>query len=93
MYGPLESNVCQPTGHVPMYRRVCRKTAEASSVPSRSIWPRWKYEFVHHLQSRSKWQNETRNVQLGDIVVLKEQNVPRNMWKLDKVVSANVGAD
>ena len=31
------------------------------------FWSRWKSEYVHHLQSRSKWQNKTRNIQVGDI--------------------------
>ena len=57
------------------------------------FWSRWKSEYVHHLQSRSKWQNKTRNIQVGDIVVLKEENVPRNMWKLGRIASVNVGAD
>lgn len=57
------------------------------------FWSRWKNEYVHQLQSRSKWQDKRRNVQIGDIVVLKEENLPRNMWKMGKVVSVNVSDD
>ncbi len=40
------------------------------------FWQRWKCEFLQSLQTRSKWNKTEENVQLGDIVIIKEENLP-----------------
>ena len=42
-------------------------------------------EFLQTLQLRKKWVKPQLNMLLGDIVVLKDENAPRNMWKLARV--------
>ncbi|XP_028408116.1 uncharacterized protein LOC114530710 [Dendronephthya gigantea] len=50
------------------------------------FWTRWKREYLLTLQARSKWQQPKRNLTPGDIVILKEENTPRNVWPLGLVV-------
>ena len=38
--------------------------------------------FLSTLQGRSKWSEEQRNIQIGDVVLVKDHNVNRNQWKL-----------
>lgn len=38
------------------------------------------------MQERSKWQNPQRNLVEGDIVLIREENVPRNFWSLALVL-------
>ena len=38
------------------------------------------------LQSRQKWNRPHRNISVGDVVILKEGEEPRNKWPLAKVV-------
>ena len=33
------------------------------------------------LQERQKWDKPRRNIQVGDIVLLKDQSIARNHWK------------
>ena len=42
------------------------------------------------LQERPKWQQEKRNLHVGDIVLMADDNVARNQWALGRV--ENVGA-
>ncbi|XP_064547226.1 uncharacterized protein LOC135434548 [Drosophila montana] len=42
---------------------------------------RWKEEYFKELQKRNKWQHPTRNLQNGDMVVVKEGNLPSNEWR------------
>ena len=42
---------------------------------------RWRKEYVTLLNQRSKWQCPTRNVQVGDIVLVADTS-PRNSWYL-----------
>ena len=45
-----------------------------------------KGEFVLLLQKRPQWQKFQRNVKIREIVLLKEDDPPRNRWKLGRVV-------
>lgn len=45
------------------------------------FWQRWRKEYVTLLNQRSKWQCPTRNVQVGDIVLVADTS-PRNSWYL-----------
>ena len=38
------------------------------------------------MQERSKWQNPQRNLVEGDIVLIREENVPRNFCSLALVL-------
>ena len=38
------------------------------------------------MQERCKWQQPKRNLMLGDIVILRDENTPRNVWPLGLVV-------
>ena len=37
------------------------------------------------LQSRKKWHKTNLNVQVGDVMLLKDDDLPHNCWKLGRV--------
>ena len=37
------------------------------------------------LQQRTKWNRPRRNLSIGDIVIVKEDTLPRNCWQLARV--------
>ena len=45
------------------------------------FWSRWKTEYLVVMQERSKWQNPQRNLVEGDIVLIREENVPHFVTK------------
>lgn len=49
------------------------------------FWSRWKKEFLLNLQKRQKWTHAKRNMQIGDVVLIKDLNLPRNVWQLSRV--------
>ena len=49
------------------------------------FWNRWRREFLHTLQTRQRWVKPQRNLAVGDIVVVKDDHLPRNEWKLARV--------
>ena len=57
------------------------------------FWTRWRQEYVSSLNRRSKWSNPTKNIAVGDVVALTDDNAPRNQWKLARVVAVNLSAD
>ena len=48
------------------------------------FWERWRKEFLLALQQRQKWNTPRRNVQKGDVVLLKEDSA-RNQWRTARV--------
>ena len=49
------------------------------------FWLQWRREFLHNLQSQQKWISPQRNLSTGNLVILKENDLPRNRWPLAKV--------
>ena len=45
------------------------------------------------MQERRKWQHPQQNLIEGDIVIIREENVPRNAWSLALVVQVEQDAE
>lgn len=60
---------------------------------SNEFWTRWRKEYLLNLQQRRKWTKDRRNAKVNDIVLLQDENLPRNQWKLAKVVEVFPAAD
>ena len=56
------------------------------------FWNRWKKEFLHNLNYRQKWASTSRNLQIDDIVIMCS-DLPRNEWRLARVVETTVDKD
>jgi len=48
---------------------------------------RWKDEYFKELHKRNKWQVPTENLRVGDLVVIKDDNLPSNEWRLVRIDS------
>ena len=51
------------------------------------FWGRWRKEILLTLQNRGKWNNQKRNCQVGDSVLLK-QEADQNQWPRAQIVNA-----
>ena len=50
------------------------------------FWRRWQTEYLHLLQRRQKWLEPQRNFKEGDLVLLFDEDQPRNLWLKGLVV-------
>lgn len=57
------------------------------------FWSRWRKEYLPTLQIRSKWLRHKRNLHVGDVVVLVDDQLPRNCWQLGRVLDTFTGPD
>ena len=57
------------------------------------FWIRWHQEYVQTLQGRTKWRKIQPNLQIGDIVILKEKWPKMLHWPLAKIVDVYPGED
>ncbi|XP_021324883.3 uncharacterized protein [Danio rerio] len=57
------------------------------------FWSRWKKEYLMNESTRQKWHVPRRNLKVNDIVIIKEDSLPRNQWQLGRVVETTEGSD
>lgn len=57
------------------------------------FWKRWIKEYLPLLQQRQKWVNPERNFVEGDVVLLMDDDIPRNSWVMGRVVETFPGKD
>lgn len=58
-----------------------------------SFWRRWSDEYITGLQKRGKWYKSPDLLRNGLLVLLKEENLPPQTWKLGRIVEVRPGKD
>ena len=57
------------------------------------FWARWRKEYVSEISKRKIWRKQRRNLKQGDIVLISDENTPRNQWPIAKVIQTTSGKD
>ncbi|XP_045466642.1 uncharacterized protein LOC123675337 [Harmonia axyridis] len=57
------------------------------------FWSRWSKEYLTQLQQRHKWRTPDATPKIGDLVVLKEDNIPPLRRLMGRIVDIHPGAD
>ena len=78
--------VLPPPGSFQKADKYAKKLWRLVQHLTNEFWNRWKQEFLHSLQARQKWIRPRRNLEQDDIVLIKDDNVPRNNWRLARVI-------
>ena len=64
-----------------LYRSQWKRVQHLADI----FWTRWQREYLHTLQSRRKWANEHKSLQVGDIVLMKDHVMGRLYWPIGRV--------
>ncbi|XP_025424077.1 uncharacterized protein LOC112693294 [Sipha flava] len=51
-----------------------------------TFWRRWQSEYLPQFQVRGKWFSRTSPIQVGNVVIIKDEAAPPMRWKLGVVV-------
>ena len=65
----------------------CRRRWRRVQHVANEFWNRWSKEDLQSLQPRYKWTHQRQNFAMGDIVLLKDDNVPRSKWLMSRIVT------
>lgn len=57
------------------------------------FWTRWRREYLPCLQRRQKWTSLRRDLQVGDVVLLRDKQAARNYWPMARVITTFPGKD
>ncbi|XP_059801749.1 uncharacterized protein LOC132378654 [Hypanus sabinus] len=49
------------------------------------FWPRWRQKYLPLLQQRQKWTEPRRNLQVEDLVLLRDKQATRNSWPMARI--------
>lgn len=60
---------------------------------SQTFWNRWSEEYLVTLQNRNKWFFKGRKIQVGDLVLLKEDLIHPLRWRRGRIIETMVGKD
>lgn len=57
------------------------------------FWRRWSSEYLTHCVQRYKWSKQIPEPNIGDLVLVKEDNLPPARWLMGKIIIKHPGAD
>lgn len=66
------------TNHLQIFQR--------SQQLIQQFWDRWQKEYLSDLQVRQKWHKHLPNIQIGDLVLIKDDRFPPTYWPLARVI-------
>lgn len=57
------------------------------------FWKLWADEYISTLMARNKWQNVQPNLQVGQLVLIKSENLAPTYWPMGRVIETKAGDD
>lgn len=57
------------------------------------IWQRWSVEYISELQTRCKWKQSQKHIEVNTLVLIKDNRLPPLKWLLGRVIQVHPGAD
>lgn len=57
------------------------------------FWRLWQRDYLNELQARGKWCRPHPNLCVGDVVAIKDENLPPTQWRIGRISSVHPGSD
>ena len=57
------------------------------------FWTSWRRGYLSTLQQRTKWTLPSQNLQVDDVVLIKDRSSPRNKWPMGRILSTKKSKD
>ncbi|XP_062533973.1 uncharacterized protein LOC134202990, partial [Armigeres subalbatus] len=91
LIGRLGLTVPEPALHDEKVGRLSRW--QHIQLMQQHFWSRWSKEYLHQLQTRHKWNSGVKQVHIGALVLLLDENLPPQQWRRGRVIAAHPGDD
>ena len=59
----------------------------------RNFWTRWVKEYLPSLTKRTCWKKKTPNLEVGELVIVQEEDFKQRQWPLGRIVSVAPSED
>lgn len=87
------TTVLPPPGKFIREDMYARKRWRHVQYLAEQFWSRWRKEYLTNIAIRQRWHTPKRNLQMGDIVMMRDDDLPRNEWRLARVAETTVDRD
>ena len=57
------------------------------------FWSRWTKEYLPSLTKRARWRNNIPNYNVGELVLVQDDDLKRGKWPLGRIVKVKPGQD
>ena len=57
------------------------------------FWHSWRHDYLHTLQQRTKWREHSKNLSVGDVALVVNENTPPTRWPLGQITATLPGID
>lgn len=71
----------------------CLKRWQLTQRMLQDFWRRWSQDYLNQFLQRYKWSDKKREPDIGDMVLIKENDMPPGKWLLGKVEHKHPGPD
>lgn len=58
-----------------------------------SFWKQWSSDYLQSLAQLPKWHSEQENLRIGQLVIIKADNIAPTYWSLGKILQTYPGSD
>ncbi|XP_067943262.1 uncharacterized protein [Watersipora subatra] len=82
-----------PPGDFPEEDVYSRKRWIVTQAVTEAFWKAWKTEYLSLITQRQRWTAKVKNIKAGDVVLLWDDSVDRNDWKIGRVTNVKPGSD
>ncbi|XP_061400825.1 uncharacterized protein LOC133336561, partial [Musca vetustissima] len=72
--------------------RYCKRWQMLSALKQR-FWRAWSRDYVLGLQDKAKWHNPQPNIEVGQLVLVHEDNLPPQEWVTGRILNVTEGQD
>ena len=69
-----------------------KKYRQVQAIANR-FWEQWRREYLPRLTKRTRWRENLKNISVGELVVLVEDDQKRGKWPLARVTKVFTSAD
>lgn len=66
---------------------------KAMQFQIQKFWQLWSEDYLHTLMQRPKWKQAQANIQIGQLVLIKNENLPPTYWAMGRVSETSIGED
>lgn len=60
---------------------------------AQTFWNVFHKDYLKTLQQRAKWTREQPNLKTGDVVLIKDDNLPPSRWLMGRIIETHPGSD
>jgi hypothetical protein len=70
-----------------------KKNWRYSQMLTDQYWKRFVLEYLPEISRRTKWHDNVKPIEIGDLVLIVDESAPRNVWERGIVESLHPGRD